>query len=89
MLDALFQFLPRAGGRAEFAALDVSVEADALALAARLPALDLLVNNAGVAAKMDGVADVPLADWRRLFAVNVQGVFIVAQEGARRFAQRK
>jgi 3-oxoacyl-[acyl-carrier protein] reductase len=69
--------------------LDVTDRAAVAALLDLVPDLAVVVNNAGVAATMDGVADVPLAEWRRVFAVNVQGVFIVAQEGARRMGARE
>lgn len=68
-------------------ALDVTDRATVATLLDGIDDLAVVVNNAGIAAGMDGVADVSLADWRRLFAVNVRGVFIVAQEGARRMAQ--
>jgi 3(or 17)beta-hydroxysteroid dehydrogenase len=40
--------------------------------------VDLLVNNAGILGPLDEVApeNTPLADWRRIFAVNVEGVFL-------------
>jgi 3(or 17)beta-hydroxysteroid dehydrogenase len=41
--------------------------------------LDVLVNNAGILGPMNGAAtpeDTSLADWRRIFAVNVEGVFL-------------
>ena len=63
-----------AGGVAEFAALDVSDEAAVVALAARLPALDVLVNNAGVGHVGD-LLRTTAADLDRLHAVNVRGPF--------------
>ena len=63
-----------AGGVAEFAALDVSDEAAAVALAARLPALDVLVNNAGIGHVGD-LLRTAAADLDRLHAVNVRGPF--------------
>ena len=63
-----------AGGVAEFAALDVSDEAAAVALAARLPALDVLVNNAGVGHVGD-LLRTTASDLDRLHAVNVRGPF--------------
>jgi NAD(P)-dependent dehydrogenase (short-subunit alcohol dehydrogenase family) len=40
--------------------------------------LQILVNNAGITGPMDAVSpeDTRLADWRRIFAVNVEGVFL-------------
>lgn len=75
------------GGVARAAPLDVTRRAEVSALLEGIEDLAVVVNNAGVAAAMDGVDDVDLAEWRRLFAVNVQGVFIVAQEGARRMGE--
>lgn len=66
--------LRTAGGRADFAPLDVSSEAEALALAARLPVLDLLVNNAGIG-HVGSLLDTTAADLDRLHAVNVRGPF--------------
>ena len=62
------------GGVAEFAALDVSDAAAALALAARLPALDVLVNNAGIGHVGD-LLRTAAGDLDRLHAVNVRGPF--------------
>jgi 3(or 17)beta-hydroxysteroid dehydrogenase len=41
-------------------------------------ALHVLVNNAGITGPMDAVSpeDTRLADWKRIFAVNVEGVFL-------------
>jgi 3-oxoacyl-[acyl-carrier protein] reductase len=72
------------GLTARAAPLDVTSRTEVATLLDGIEDLAVVVNNAGIAATMDGVADVSLADWRRIFAVNVQGVFIVAQEGARR-----
>lgn len=79
--------LRAAGLAARAATLDVIRRAQVAALLDDIEHLGVVVNNAGIAATMDGVADVSLADWRRIFAVNVQGVFIVAQEGARRMSE--
>jgi 3-oxoacyl-[acyl-carrier protein] reductase len=75
------------GFAARAAPLDVTSRAEVAALLDGIEDLAVVVNNAGIAATMEGVADVSLADWRRIFAVNVQGVFIVAQEGARRMSE--
>ncbi len=81
--------LRNAGHAATGATLDVTLRPAVAALFERIDDVAVVVNNAGIAAKMDGVAEVSLADWRRMFAVNVQGVFIVAQEGARRMGARE
>ncbi len=75
------------GLTARAAPLDVTSRTQVAALLDAIKDLAVVVNNAGIAATMEGVADVSLADWRRIFAVNVQGVFIVAQEGARRMSE--
>ena len=72
--EATVAAIRAAGGAAEFAALDVSSEADALALAARLPALDILVNNAGIG-HVGSLLGTAAADLDRLHAVNVRGAF--------------
>ena len=64
--------------------LDVTDRGAVTALIERLGEIRVVVNNAGIAARLDGIATVPMADWRRVFAVNVQGMFIVAQAAARR-----
>lgn len=49
-----------------------------LAIRERHGGLHILVNNAGITGPMDAVSpeDTRLADWRRIFAVNVEGVFL-------------
>ena len=39
------------------------------------PAIDILINNAGITGPNATVADYPVAAWERVFAVNVHGVF--------------
>jgi NAD(P)-dependent dehydrogenase (short-subunit alcohol dehydrogenase family) len=63
-----------AGGKAEFAELDVSDPAAAVALAARIPVLDVLVNNAGIG-HVGSLLGTAAADLDRLHAVNVRGPF--------------
>jgi 3(or 17)beta-hydroxysteroid dehydrogenase len=44
--------------------------------------LNILVNNAGILGPMDAVSpeDTPLSAWRKIFAVNVEGVFLGCRE---------
>lgn len=64
-----------------FLRLDVREEADWAALQSQAPAVDVVVNNAGVTGFEDGlVAHDPeaatLADWRAVHAVNLDGTFL-------------
>jgi NAD(P)-dependent dehydrogenase (short-subunit alcohol dehydrogenase family) len=75
-----------AGGKAEPLALDVTDEAawtvtmeQALARHGRL---DVLVNNAGVPSG-GPVAETSLGEWRRVLAVNLDGVFLGTKHGIR------
>lgn len=53
--------------------LDVTDDASVAALAAQLPDVALLVNNAGAAFGHDEVAESHVADWQRAYDVNVLG----------------
>src|SRR5215831_4145791 len=68
-----------AGGGAIYTRLDVTREDDwtaaIVAVTARFGALDILVNNAGLFLGMD-IEEATLADWHRLCAVNLTGVFL-------------
>ncbi|UCG86467.1 MAG: SDR family oxidoreductase [Gemmatimonadota bacterium] len=46
--------------------------------------LDVLINNAGISVRHPGITEVDPADWERVIAVNLTGVFLVAQQAARR-----
>lgn len=72
--------MARAAGCA-FLRLDVANEEDWAALAERAPALDVLVNNAGVTGFEDGPAahdpeHAELEAWRAVHRVNLDGVFL-------------
>ena len=58
--------------------LDITDEAAVEAAFARLEALDILVNNAGIGL-VGGVEQTELADFERLFRVNVTGMFLVTR----------
>ncbi|MFZ4689645.1 MAG: SDR family NAD(P)-dependent oxidoreductase [Polymorphobacter sp.] len=68
------------GARAAFIAQDVTQEADwAAATAATLTAfgrIDILVNNAGIVGNQLDLMTHSLDDWRRIMAVNLDGVFL-------------
>ena len=65
----------------EFEKLDVASEADWDAFADAYPAIDVLVNNAGITGFEDGPAahdpeNASLAEWHRVHAVNTDGCFL-------------
>lgn len=65
----------------EFRPLDVASEANWAALEKEHPAIDVLVNNAGITGFETGTAPhdpetASLADWRRVHAVNTDGCFL-------------
>jgi 3(or 17)beta-hydroxysteroid dehydrogenase len=71
--------LVNAGGEALYAHLDVTREEDWIAVVAAVTShfggLDILVNNAGIFLGMS-IEEATLADWHRLCAVNLTGVFL-------------
>jgi NAD(P)-dependent dehydrogenase (short-subunit alcohol dehydrogenase family) len=74
------------GGKAEPLRLDVADEAAWQEVTERIRAthgrLDILVNNAGVPFGKP-VADTSLDEWRRVLAVNLDGVFLGTKHGIR------
>jgi len=74
------------GGEVLGLACDVSAEADVARLtqaaAGALGGVDVLVNNAGIARRDPFLAIAP-ADWDRILAVNLRGMFLVAQAVSR------
>ncbi|RRH72410.1 SDR family oxidoreductase [Falsigemmobacter faecalis] len=77
-----------------FVRLDVAQEADWDAIAERFPALDVLVNNAGItglegAAPAQDPENTRLADWRAVHAVNLDGTFLGCRYAIRAMRARK
>jgi NAD(P)-dependent dehydrogenase (short-subunit alcohol dehydrogenase family) len=90
-LEALAQEIRAAGGTAAAVALDVTdaaaVQRGFDAAEAALGDVSVLINNAGVPSG-SFFLDLAEAHWREVMAVNLDGVFRVGQEGARRMAAR-
>ena len=81
-LAALVDELTRAGARAAWAECDVTDPAQLASAAARLRAalgpIDVLVNNAGIVVRKPALEHTD-DDWRRTFAVNVDGTFFATR----------
>lgn len=77
-LEATAALIRQAGGKAETHVADVTIESDRLRLANAVGAVDIMVNNAGVAsrARWD---EVDLDDWRYIMNLNVEAPFHLIQ----------
>jgi len=53
-----------------------------------LPRLDILINNAGISIR-HSFLDITAEEWREVIRVNLNGVFYVAREAARRMAAQE
>ncbi|MCL9844785.1 SDR family oxidoreductase [Ralstonia solanacearum] len=88
--DETLGLVEQAGGQALAVQGDVSSEQDVTALfdAAqhRFGALHGVVNNAGIVAPAQDVADMSVQRLRTMFETNVLGAFLVAREAARRLS---
>ena len=79
------------GGEVSGLACDVSLEGDVAAMTAAarrtLGGIDVLINNAGTA-RRDPFLAIAAADWDRIIAVNLRGMFLVAQAVSRHMVER-
>jgi NAD(P)-dependent dehydrogenase (short-subunit alcohol dehydrogenase family) len=70
-------------GKVHTAVVDVvnesQVEAAAKAALAQLGSIDILVNNAGVSGTVRRSWEYPLDEWRKIMAVNVDGVYLCSR----------
>jgi NAD(P)-dependent dehydrogenase (short-subunit alcohol dehydrogenase family) len=84
--------IAKAGGRALAVAVDVadaaSVERMAAEVEERLGPIDALINSAGIT-HLCAAADFPEAEWHRVIAVNLTGVFHGCQIVGRRMLSRR
>ena len=82
--------IEQAGAQALAVQGDVSSDEDVIALfeaaAGRFGALHGVVNNAGIVAEAQDVADMTTHRLRTMFETNVLGAFLVAREAARRLS---
>ena len=80
-LEELVAEITAAGGKARAAPLDVTDPAAIAETISALPALDIVINNAGVAGESIAI-DCEADEWRWTYDVNVHGVFFVARQAA-------
>ncbi len=74
---------------ADFANLDQAAAADLIGRAIDgLGGLDILVNNAGIIHREASV-EMALADWRRVLAVNLDAVWLLAQAAGRHMVEQR
>jgi NAD(P)-dependent dehydrogenase (short-subunit alcohol dehydrogenase family) len=81
-----------AGGRAAFVRTDVTRGAEVTALVARavaeLGALDVMVNNAGIVSALTPAVDKTEAEWQRVIAVDLGGVWLGCQAALRQLIRQ-
>ena len=81
----------RPGGEVSGVACDVSLEGEVARMVAAahraLGGIDVLINNAGTARREEFLA-IAAADWDRIIAVNLRGMFLVAQTVSRHMVER-
>ncbi|WP_406020557.1 glucose 1-dehydrogenase [Nocardioides sp. NBC_00850] len=90
-LEQVQKAIEAEGGKAFVHPTDVT-DADAVAGLFRaaegeLGAVDVLVNNAGIAA-LSNLVDLDEGEWDRIFDTNVRGMFLCSREAGRRFAEQ-
>ncbi len=91
-LAAVTAAIAGAGGHALAQVADVTDEVATRALFARVRAefgrLDLLFNNAGIAARAVPLEELDLAEWRAVIDTNLTGAFLCTQEAVRLMKQQ-
>lgn len=88
--QSVVEAIRETGGTAQAVQADVSVESDILGLfgaADDMGRLTGLINNAGIVAPSQKVADYSAERIERMFAVNVTGSILCAREAVRRMAR--
>lgn len=89
--EAVCREVREAGGAATASALDVTDEADVLAVFAAAEqeagGLDILVNNAGISIRRPST-ELAIEDWNSVVSVNLTGMFLCSRTAARSWIAR-
>ncbi len=89
--EAVRREVAEAGGAATASALDVTHEADILAVFATMErevgGIDILVNNAGISIRRPST-ELSLEDWNSVVSVNLTGMFLCSRTAARSWIGR-
>ena len=83
-LDALRSQIEAAGGVCRTLAFDIRDEASSRSALEEVEQIDLLVNNAGLAAGFEHIDRGSTADWNAMIDTNIKGLLYVSQIVARR-----
>lgn len=73
------QLIVQEGGKSSPFKVDVADETSVAAMAAALPRVDVLVNNAGIASLVKRVHEMTTEEWNRVISVDLTGVFFVTR----------
>ena len=83
-LETLRREIEAAGGRCTALVFDVRSEAEVRKFLSPLERVDLLINNAGLAAGLEHIDQGDTADWDAMIDTNVKGLLYVSQIVARK-----
>ena len=83
-LETLRREIEAAGGRCTALVFDVRSEAEVRKFLRPLERVDLLINNAGLAAGLEHIDQGDTADWNAMIDTNVKGLLYVSQIVARK-----
>lgn len=91
-LSALVQEIEANGGKAAQTVGDISSEADANRMVKEavdaFGSVDVLLNNAAAPQRFGDIEELSLADWERVFAVNMHGTFLMTRAAVKHMRRR-
>jgi 3-oxoacyl-[acyl-carrier protein] reductase len=92
LLEKLNREIAESGAKAGFKSADLMSESEInemfIGATKFLGGLDILINNAGIGIK-GNVVDIDVADWERVYAINLKAPFLLARLAAREMIKQK